>query len=192
MNYAMKIILKTILILGISLPALSYAAPELIITWKAASYTPKDYAGKALPIAGTPIDVSALLIDGGKVINLASYDINWYAGEDRIAGGKGVATTRTKAPITGQDFLELRVNVGKYENQPLDAFVTIPVVRPEILIRKKEGTKPQEFSIIPYFWNILSESGLTVTWEDTGDTVTASAENKKDPMEFARMTTPKQ
>lgn len=188
----MKIILKTILILGVFLPAFSYAAPELIVTWKAASYVPVAYAGKALPVAGTAINLSAILVDGGKVISLAPYDINWYAGEDRIVGGKGVATARTAAPVTGQDFLELRVNVGKYENQPLDAFVTIPVVRPEILIRKKADTKPQEFSIIPYFWNILSESGLTVAWEDNGDTVTASVENKKNPMEFARITISKQ
>ncbi len=187
----MKIIQKTILVFGILLPGFSYATPELIVTWKASSYAPVAYAGKALPVAGTAINLSAILVDKGKVISLAPYDINWYAGEDRIAGGKGVASARTAAPVTGQDFLELRVNVGKYENQPLDAFITIPVVRPEILIRKKEGTKPQEFSIIPYFWNILSESGLTVTWEDNGDTVTASAENKKNPMEFARMTAPK-
>lgn len=192
MKYAMKIILKTALMIGMFLPALSYAAPELIVTWKAASYVPEGYAGKALPAAGTPIDVSVILIDGGKAISLAPYDINWYAGEDRIAGGKGAVTVRTAAPVTGQDFLDLRVNVGKYENQPLDAFVTIPVVRPEILIRKKAGTKPQEFSIIPYFWNIMSESGLTVTWEDNGDTVTANAENKKNPMEFARITVSKQ
>lgn len=188
----MKIIQKTILIFGMLLPAFSYAAPELIVTWKAASYVPAGYAGKALPVAGTAINLSAILVDRGKIISLAPYDINWYAGEDRIAGGKGVAIARTAAPVTGQDFLELRVNVGKYENQPLDAFITIPVVRPEILIRKKEGTKPQEFSIIPYFWNILSEGGLAVTWEDNGDAVTASAENKKNPMEFARMTIPKQ
>lgn len=188
----MKTISKIIAILGIFLPALSYAAPELILTWKASSYVPANYQGKALPIAGTAIDTSVILIDGGKVINLAPYDINWYAGEDRIVGGKGIATTRITAPITGQDFLELRVNVAKYNNQPLDAFMTVPIVRPEILIMKKPKAQTQDFSIIPYFWNIMKLSDLEITWDDNGGSVTARAANKKNEMEFAQLTIPKQ
>ncbi len=183
---------NSILILLLFLPVISYAAPEAILTWKAASYVPENYKGKILPVAGTPIDVSVILIDGGKVISLAPYDINWYAGEDRIAGGKGIIKVRTVAPITGQDSLELRVNVSKYKDQPLDEFITIPVVRPEILILKKPNAQKQDFSIIPYFWNIMKPSELTIAWEDGGDTITARAINKKNEMEFAQLTTPKQ
>ena len=174
------------------IPILSYAAPELIVTWKASSYVPTSYKGKALPVAGTVIDASVILIDGGKVISLAPYDVNWYAGEDRIAGGKGIGAVRTTAPITGQDSLELRVNVAKYNNQPLDAFMTVPIVRPEILIVRKPNTTTQAFSIIPYFWNIMTPNELAITSAANGDTVTATATNKKNEMEFAQLTIPKQ
>jgi hypothetical protein len=192
MNNPIKIILKAITALLFFMPVISYAAPELILTWKASSYVPANYAGKALPAANTPIDVLAILIDDGKVISLAPYDINWYAGEERIVGGKGAVRARTTAPNTGQDSLELRVNVGKYKDHPLDAFLTVPIVRPEIFIFEKAGAKRHNFSVIPYFWNITAGSDLAVTWDDAGDSVTAHAANKKNEMEFAQITVPKQ
>ncbi len=188
----MKKITAPILYIALLLPAFSYAAPELILTWKAASYVPETYTGKALPAAGTPIDASAILVDNGKVISLAPYTVNWYAGEDRIAGGAGTASVRVLAPITGQDELELRVNIGKYEDQPLDAFITIPVVRPEILMLRKAGTQRNSFSVIPYFWNILTPDELTIAWSESGGGITATATNKKNEMEFAQMSAPKQ
>jgi hypothetical protein len=181
-----------LIIFFLFMPVISHAAPEVILTWKATSYVPENYKGKALPVAGTPIDVSVILVDGGKVISLTPYDINWYAGEDRIAGGKGTIKVRTVTPITGQESLELRVNISKYKDQPLDAFITIPVVRPEILILKKANAQKQDFSVIPYFWNIMKPSELTITWEDGGDNVIAHATNKKNEMEFAQITIPKQ
>ena len=173
--------------LGLCMPFFSYAAPELLITWKATSYVPASYAGKAMPVAGTPIDASVLLIDGNKVISLTPYDINWYAGEDRITGGKGIVSTRIIAPATGQDSFELRASVAKYNNQPLDAFTTIPVVRPKIIIRKKTGAQ-NGFSVIPYFWNIMNPDGIAIIWDDLGDSITARATNKKNQLEFAQAT----
>ncbi|MDO8582640.1 MAG: hypothetical protein Q7R63_01470 [bacterium] len=190
--HSLKIISKSLSLLAVFLPVLSYAAPELIVTWKASSYVPANYAGKALPVAGTAIDVSAILVDGNAVVSLSPYDINWYAGEDRVAGGKGAASARVTAPITGQSSIELRVNVAKYKNQPLDAFVTIPIVRPELLVMRKPNVKTQDLSVIPYFWNILTPAELVVTWEDNGNTVIARAVSKKNEMEFARMSIPKQ
>ncbi len=173
-------------------PLFSYAAPELFITWKAGSYVPAGYAGKALPTAGTPIDFAAILVDGGKAVSLAPYDLNWYAGEDRIVSGKGAATARAAAPATGQDSLEVRVNVGKYAGQPLDAFVTVPVVKPEIVIRKKAGGAARGFSAVPYFWNVLDPDGIAMAWEDGEDGVTVRATNKKNPLEFTVSSAPKQ
>lgn len=188
----MKMIFKVIMIIGVFLPAFSYAAPELILTWKASSYVPTNYKGKALPVAGTIIEASALLVDGGKVISLAPYDINWYTGEDRIIGGNGVSNARITTPTTGQDSIELRVNVAKYKDQPLDAFITIPIVRPELFILRKPAAQRKDFSIIPYFWNIITPNELMVTWDDNGDSVTAYATNKKNEMEFTQLTILKQ
>ncbi len=187
-----RTIARKAVIAGMLLPALSYAAPELILTWKAASYVPADYAGKALPVAGTPIDASLILVDGGKAASLTAYDVNWYAGEERIAGGTGKTAVRVTAPATGQDTLELRASVGKYNGQTLDAFVTVPVVRPEILIRRKAGvTGAQEFTGVPYFWNVTGESGLVITWEDGDGSVTVRAVNRKNALEFAQTTVSK-
>ena len=191
MKYALKKIFS-IATLTFFLPLLSYAAPELILTWKANTYVPENFTGKALPIASSAIDASVILVNGGKVISLNPYDINWYAGEDRVTGGKGKANARLTAPATGQDALELRVHILKYENQPLDAFLTIPITRPEIVIAKKPHAQTQGFSIIPYFWNILNPNELAIAWDDNEDSITARATNKKNALEFARMTIPKQ
>lgn len=188
MTYYMRTIARIAVTAGFFTPFLSHAAPELFITWKAASYVPPSYTGKALPTAGTPIDALVTLIDGSKAISLAPYDISWYAGENRVAGGKGVIAARAIAPITGEDSFELRASVAKYNDQPLDAFITIPVVRPKILIRKKTGVQ-NGFSAIPYFWNIMNPDGLAITWDDLGDSITARATNKKNQLEFAQATT---
>ena len=191
MHYAKKIIGAASTI-GLIIPFLSHAAPEIVVTWKAASYVPEGYTGKALPVAGTSIDASAILVDGGKVINLAPYDINWYVGEDRVAGGRGISHARITAPVTGQDSFDLRVNVIKYKDQPLDAFVTMPVTRPRILITHKKNATPQGLSVAPYFWNIMSPDELEVTWSDNEDGITVQAANKKNALEFARSTIQKQ
>lgn len=176
--------------LGMFFPFFSYAAPELFITWKADSYVPRGYAGKALGVAGTPIEAKVILIDGIKTVSLAPYSVTWYAGEDRIAGGTGMTSVRTILPTTGQDELELRASIGKYNDQPLDAFVTIPVVRPKLLIRKKTDAQ-QGFSALPYFWNIKSPEDLLILWTDNGESITARATHKNNPLEFAQTTTQK-
>jgi hypothetical protein len=172
---------------GISaIPLSSYAATELLVTWKASSYIPSNYKGKALPTGGTPIRARAILIENGKSISLAPYEISWYAGEERIAGGLGVNTASFRTPKTGQDSLELRVNVARYKDRPLDAFVTIPIVQPVLALKKKKTSSKVDFSAIPYFWNIKTPEDLAITWTENSDIITARAVNKENPLEFAR------
>ena len=178
--------------IGIVLPLFSYAAPQLILSWKANSYVPKGYMGKALPIAGTRVSTSVIMLENGKIVSLTPYDIYWYAGENRIAGGRGRVTAEAIAPITGEDTLELRVNIPKYGNGAQDAFVTIPVVRPEIIAVKNASQSQKKFLTTPYFWNISSPADLMIIWDDNGDTVTARASNKNNALEFAQTTISKQ
>lgn len=192
--HRIKAISQITMVIGIALPLFSYAAPQLILSWKANSYVPAGYTGKALPVAGTKISASAILLDGGKVISLTPYNIHWYAGENLIATGKGRVTAEAVAPATGEDTLELRVNIAKYASGSLDAFVTIPVVHPELPITTNGLTsaKPKGFATKPYFWNIASPADLAIIWEDNGDTVTARASNKANALEFAQTTISKQ
>lgn len=182
-----RITLSIIMATGMLVPFFLHAAPELILTWQAVSYTPQGFMGKALPTADTPVEASILLIDGGRIINLAPYEINWYADEKRIAGGTGVYTAKTKAPATGQDSFELRAHVAKYADSPIDAFATIPIIKPQItIIKKMKRGAATEFSIAPYFWNITDPRDITITWDDTEDSVTAHATSKNNPFEFAK------
>ncbi len=180
--------------LGMFLPLFSYAAPELILTWKANSFVPSGYTGKALPVAGTPIDASVVLLDNGEVVNSAPYEIHWYAGENLVATGKGKTSVRITAPVTGEDTIELRASMPKYSAGAQDAFASIPVVRPEIVIMKSATPqiKSKAFTTYPYFWNITSADELEILWEDRGEAVTARATNKKNPLEFAQTTIIKQ
>jgi len=187
MSPVIKKIAQITLFFGIFFPFFSFATPELFITWKADSYTPNEYGGKSMPTAGTPITAMVLLIDNGKVINLAPYIINWYADEEQVFGGTGKTAVQLRAPETGQDTFEVRVNIGKYNDQPLDAFATIPIVRPKIVIRPKEGAQ-QRFSAIPYFWNIKKPQEVRITWTDNGDSITAYGRHLYNQLEFAQAT----
>ena len=103
----------------------------LILTWKARSYVPLAYAGKALPSAGTPIDVSATLIEKNIPVNLVSYEIHWYV--NGILADKGIGKTifSFAAPRTGEDEVEIRAHLPHYRTGTLDIFAAIPIVRPE-------------------------------------------------------------
>lgn len=177
-----------------SLPFLTNAAPELILTWKANSFVPSGYMGKALPVANTPLDASVILLDNGKVINTAPYEIHWYAGENLIATGKGKTTVRIPAPATGEDIIELRASIPKYSGGAQDAFASIPLVHPEIVIMKSVGSqvKSKGLTTYPYFWNIANANELNILWDDGEEMITARATNKKNPLEFAQTTISKQ
>ena len=165
------------------------ASPELITTWKARSYAPFGYAGKSLPSAGTPVDMSVALLQKNKLVDLSPYEIRWYAG-GRLAGrGKGKTAFSLAAPRTGEESMEIRVNIPAYAGTALDAFVVIPIASPEAVI---DSAKLPVLTGLFYFFNIKDPSSLAVEWRDSGGLLTLSASNTNNPLEFAKTVIMKQ
>lgn len=159
------------------------AEPTLIATWKAHSYTPLSYIGKPLPVGGTPIDATIILIDNNRAISLSDIEVRWYQEGSLVTHGKGRTTHSFTAPQTGQDTVSLRVNIPHYNGRVLDQFIDIPVTRPEVVIDRAAlpTLKP-----LFYFFSITNPASLAVSWDESGGFVILKASNKNNPLEFAR------
>lgn len=161
----------------------------IMLTWKAKSYIPLAYAGKALPSAGTPIDVSATLIEKNIPVNLASYEIHWYVNGILKDKGVGKSLFSFAAPRTGEDEIEIRAHLPRYRTAALDAFAAIPVVRPEATIN---SAKLPLLEPLFYFFNITDPSSLAILWNDEDRRIAVRASNKNNPLEFAEGSVVKQ
>lgn len=164
-------------------------AAALILTWKAHSYAPIAYAGKALPSAKTPIDIAAALVEKNNVAAIAPYEIQWYLNDALAGRGLGKSLFSFVAPQTGEDAVEVRAHIPHYRGETLDAFITIPIVRPEVVIT---NAKPPFLEPLFYFFTVADPSSLTVQWDDNGETITVRASNNDNPLEFAQARATKQ
>lgn len=180
-----------LLIASITLtPLTTFAAnPALMITWKATSHVPAAYTGKALPTIGSPLTVSAAIIDNGRVIDPSSYSVRWYEDGNLSKTVRGDASFRSFAPRMGEDSLTLRASVPDYGGETLDTFIDIPVALPEIVI---DSAKLPMLTPLFYFWNITDPSSLSVEWSSDENGTTVRAKNPAHPFEFAEASLPPQ
>lgn len=169
--------------IGLITPFLTHAAPTLLVTWRAHSYTPIEYAGKILPAAGASIDIVVAAIEGGRFVSLSPYEIRWYVNDELAARGVGRAALTLTAPRTGEDEIQIRVNLPNYKGQIIDEFISIPIVRPEAVIDRSQLPllKP-----LFYFFNVADPSRIAAEWEENNDSLTLRASNKNNPLEFAQ------
>ncbi len=169
------------------LPTTVFAAtPTAIISWKASGYVPRGYAGKVLPIAGSTVTTSLVVTDeNGVVMKPSSYAVRWYVDGNLITTHSGTRTFTFPIPRTGQNAVTLRASVPDAQGAPIDAFADIPVVRPDVAI---DRAKFPALSPLFYFFSIKDPSALTVTWDDTADSVTVRAKNPVSPLEFSQTT----
>ncbi len=185
----MKFILAFALSLAFAPLLASAANPSLVITWKASSYVPPDYAGKALPTTGSAILASATILEDGRVINPSSYSVRWYENGNLSATARGDAPFSFFAPRMGEDSVTLRASVPEYGDETIDAFVDIPIARPEIVI---DFARLPTITPIFYFWNVTDPTSLSIEWSSEGDTTTARVKNPANPFEFSQTTISKE
>jgi len=151
--------------------ARAQVAPEVILTWKANSYAPPGYAGKALPINNSPVDVALELLDGGRVANLSNIQIRWDLNGELYRSGAGLKNISFVADSSKGDPLAL-VSFN-YRGRALDKQISIPLARPEVVITGG----PDIFKALPYFFNIGSPAQAKFTWSVNGNSVEGTGEN---------------
>ena len=168
------ILLAAIVVIA-ALPFFSRAQsqPYIFLTWKAETYVPPHYPGKALPIPNSKITVAVDLVDQGRVVDLSSETTYWYLNDAFLTGGAGITRVAITAPDTlGKNTIRLRVALPNYQGGVMKS-VTIPVTLPEIVIehalpRKEVRGETLEVRGWPYFFNVRDLSELLLSWSVAG------------------------
>ncbi|MBI2888766.1 MAG: hypothetical protein HYY10_02465 [Candidatus Liptonbacteria bacterium] len=150
---------------------LAHAAtpPQIVISWRADTYTPPGYAGKALPTSNSVIAASLDILANNKGTDLSGQLIYWYV-NNRLAGsGKGRTSITFRAPSAAPDTLALRVEVPGYPGGAIIKSINIPVVVPESVIVAPlpllRFTPPSTtLTGAPYFFNVRDPLLLKFEW----------------------------
>ena len=167
------------------------AVPKLFITWKAATYAPRDFSGKILPAANSQITASVELIDNGKPADLSNPNpklkqtIYWYLNDNFLQGGAGLQRVTFRAPDAAGGTLDLRAEVPNYKRgiipEPPLKTITIPIAAPEVVIEAPFpgglfSSPTAMLAGLPYFFNVKDASQLNFFWTVNGQAPTG-AEN---------------
>jgi hypothetical protein len=139
-----------------------------LLTWRAVSFTPSFYAGRALPISGTKIIAAVDMIDGGKPVSLSNQTIYWYLNDQFISGGVGLTRFAFTIPEGVLANIQVRAALPNYQDG-IAKTVVIPVTVPQAVIESPvtdRKIRTQSFSLKawPYFFNVKSTADLNFKW----------------------------
>lgn len=166
----MKYLLTVLSLLMINI-AQAQTSPEIILTWKANSYTPASYMGKTLPSIGSRVDVALEALSAGRVIDLSRIKITWTIDGELHSSGIGqksifFTTDGLKGdPAVSASFL--------YKGQTLSRQISIPLARPEVVI----VGGPNIFKALLYFFNFGAPTQAKFTWTVNGISTEGTGQN---------------
>lgn len=175
---------------------------DVLITWQTQTYQPSGYLGKNLPTLGSPIIAAVELVENQKLIDLSNSNIKWYVDNSFFAQGAGLKriTFNTDALIGATVTLEVNISPLKEKEKPpadylntninnifdepplLVGIISIPVVKPEVVIDAPYADKiitngVNFLQAMPYFFNIKGLNDLIFNWTVNDHTVSGSADN---------------
>lgn len=167
-----KLIVGALLLLPV-LAGAQGAEPFVLLTWRADSYAPAEFRGKAFPTAYSKITAAVSVLDGGRIADLSRATVSWFLDNDLIAGGPGLVRTSFAAPEPAGALRDLRVEISNFPGGLLLKTVEIPVVLPEVVIEapfpdRKFSSESIVLTAKPYFWR--SAAGLAYNWKVNGQT----------------------
>ncbi len=158
--------------------------PEILVTWKAGTYTPKQYKGKALPTGYTPIVASMEVLDNGVVADLTNTTVIWYINDEFYKSGNNMKNVIFSTPKFPGNKMFVRAEIQNYKNQNILKTVEIPTVAPEVIIETNYPYNTTTNSTIsahatPYFFAVKKASDLIYNWQ-VNDTDAQTNENPSD------------
>jgi hypothetical protein len=145
------------------------AIPQAILTWQAESFVPHWYPGKSIPTQGTLIKAAIELLKEGKTLDLAKYEIRWFIDGKLAAKGSGSKTMQFRAGAGNSNSHIVRAQITDGKNILLEKFVEIPILEPRVsllplLPEDLIGRGAQEFTAVPFFFNIKNVRDLDFKW----------------------------
>ncbi|MDO8466990.1 MAG: hypothetical protein Q7S83_02505 [bacterium] len=148
----------------LAIPGAAQIVPEFIVTWRADSYVPPQYLGKALPGNETNIDLALEILDGGRLANLSDKEIRWLINGDALKSGTGLKNISFIAEgVMGDQEVEVTV-IGYKGGEPIAKSLIIPMTDPEAAIYSGENT----FRALLYFFNIKNLQQALINWSANG------------------------
>ena len=148
------------------------SVPQVLITWKADTYVPPGFPGKAMPTTNSLIRASVEILENGRFADLSKQTIRWYLNdkENFFDTGVGKQSVIVGASPFPKDPLVLRVNIPDYGGREINKSITIPNVQPEAIIQfpnssRNFSTSHIQLKAVPYFFHIKNPSDLTFGWK---------------------------
>lgn len=188
----MKSFFLSLLILSsalISTPVFAQTAtePTAVITWQANTYVPTWYVGKTLPGRGSKISLALMLIDGGKVVDISSKKISWFANENLISSGVGATTATFLTDAALDKNYSIRALIQGYNLKNIEGSTGIRITNPKISLRQTKTSGAYTFEAIPFFFNAQALSELLINWSLDGS---LSESQRQVPLGYFELTTP--
>jgi hypothetical protein len=153
--------------------------PQFLFSWKAGSYTPPGFAGKALPTVNSIITASFTLVERGNIVDLSRDDVYWYIDGEFAEGGKGLQETVFRANRPAGQRIGIRIVLPAYKDRQITYDATLPIVLPETVIDAPFPggfvyTVPVTLRALPYFFSVSDALGLNFFWSLNGESAVGS------------------
>lgn len=151
---------------------------NLLLSWRSNAYTPAGFAGRVPAVGGGTILATMEIIDSGKAVNLAAYEVRWYLNDNLFESGMGKQTITIAVPQLHQDSMEVRVQVVGAPFQANEATISIPLGDPEVVLvnhnRNVLRTGDNVVEAHPYGFNTTDSSNLLYSWSVNGQSPDAT------------------
>ncbi len=144
--------------------------PDIILSWRAETYTPPFFSGKALPINRSSVVVSLDVLVGGKILDLSSQQLEWYVNDAPFRAGVGLRRISIAMPdLLGSRSVSVGVRIPDYGDGSLEKTIAIPTASPKVVITHPypKNNISSSFSAlaVPYFFNVSSPLELAYLWD---------------------------
>jgi len=153
-----------------------------VIDWSTNTYAPSGFQGKRLPTSGSDVTAWVAVFAGGKPMNASGYTIRWYADNQLLQSGKGLATISFKAPRATAKIVNLQARIQASSGELLVANIQVPTVSPVVALQANYPggivtTQSVDVKALLYFFNVSDPSSLKFNWSANG----VSGENAENP-----------
>lgn len=146
---------------------------ELIITWQAQNFYPSNYKGKALVVEGSPVLLSASVIENNQIVDLSNAEFSWYVDGDLYRTAVGASEIVLDADKNSGESYFIRV-LARSDNGNFEKAFNLSVGESEVVIENNSPSNavPSNGEVLlkstPYFFNVSSVDSLTFWWEING------------------------
>jgi len=172
-------------LLAIGLLAIAAAAQTtsenvVLLTWRANTYTPWYYQGKALITTGSEVSFSVAVLSDGKPAALENQVVRWYEQGRLTKTGIGMQVFATQANLLPGNDLKIRVELPEFPGGSISKTISVRVVSPKVVVELpfsnlQTTTRDITARAVPYFFSVFTENSLNYQWS-INDTPLASGD----------------